>query len=171
MTSRYSTRTLTAIVAVVIGGIASTAAQADDDKRTRATVSHPAYRSECGSCHTAFPPGLLSAASWRSVMGGLDKHFGSDASIDAPTAAEITKFLVANAGSRDTTGDDGKPLLRITETRWFQREHRDGHDGISPGIFRSVAVKSPANCGACHRGAADGDFSERNIRIPPQASR
>ncbi|BAL25765.1 diheme cytochrome c [Azoarcus sp. KH32C] len=171
MTSRYSTRALQAIFIFVIGGIGGTVALADEDKVGRAVASPPAYRSECGSCHTPFPPGLLSAGSWRAVMGGLDKHFGSDASLDPATAADITKFLVANAGARDTSGADGKPLLRITDTRWFQREHRDGHDGITSGIFRSAAVKSPANCGACHRGAADGDFGERNIRIPLQPSR
>ena len=43
------------------------------------------YTQECGSCHLAFPPNLLPKASWQSVMHGLDKHYGSDASLDAAT--------------------------------------------------------------------------------------
>lgn len=139
---------------------------ADSDGSLRTTATHPAYRNECGSCHIAFPPGLLPASSWRAVMGGLERHFGSDASLDAQTAADITRYLSTNAARRETAAPDGRPLLRITETAWFRKEHRDGHDGITPGIFRSAAVKSAANCGACHRDAANGNFDEHDIRIP-----
>ena len=40
------------------------------------------YTQECGSCHLAFPSNLLPKASWQRVMNGLDKHYGSDASLD-----------------------------------------------------------------------------------------
>jgi hypothetical protein len=33
-------------------------------------------------------------------------------------------------------------------------------------VWRLAAVKSPANCAACHTTAEQGDFRERNIRIP-----
>jgi hypothetical protein len=29
------------------------------------------WHSECGSCHVAYPPRLLEAASWRTIMQGL----------------------------------------------------------------------------------------------------
>ena len=170
MTTRFPARALSALALLVTAGTAGLAL-ADDDENKRMNINNPAYRSECGSCHIAFPPALLGADSWRTMMAGLDKHFGSDASLDAETAAVITKFLVANAARRDTTASDGRPLLRISDTRWFRKEHRDGHDGITPGIFRSEAVKSAANCAACHRNAAEGDFSERDIRIPKNGAR
>ncbi|NMF91496.1 diheme cytochrome c [Aromatoleum petrolei] len=162
-----------ALRALALAAVACTtnAAFADDDEDKQMNINHPVFRSECGSCHIAFPPALLGATSWRTMMAGLDKHFGSDASLDAETAATITKFLVANAARRDTAGSDGRPLLRISDTGWFRKEHRDGHDGITPGIFRSEAVKSASNCAACHRNAADGDFSERDIRIPKNGAR
>lgn len=170
MTATFPARALRALALVVAAGAAGLAL-ADDDENKRLNINHPEYRSECGSCHIAFPPALLGAESWRAMMAGLDKHFGSDASLDAETSAVITKFLVANAARRDTAGSDGRPQLRISDTPWFRKEHRDGHDGITPGIFRSAAVKSAANCAACHRNAAEGDFSERDIRIPKNGAR
>lgn len=171
MNTRPSLRAVRTLALLLATGGASGAVLADDDEQKRMNIAHPAYRNECGSCHIAFPPSLLTANSWRAVMAGLDKHFGSDASLDTDTAGDITKFLVANAGRRETAAPDGTPLLRITETRWFRKEHRDGHDGITAGVFRSAAVKSAANCSACHRDAEQGDYSEGRIRIPTNGAR
>ena len=119
------------------------------------------WQKECASCHMAFPPGLLPAESWRKMMSGLDKHFGADASLTAQENQEISAFLVNNASNR---WNAATAPLRITETAWFQRKH-DGHE-ISPAVWKRPAVKSPANCQACHVGADKGDFNERSIRIP-----
>lgn len=124
-------------------------------------ASNPAWKTECASCHIAYPPQLLPAESWRALMGRLDQHFGVDASIDANAAKEISAFLEANAGRR--RGDGGaSPVLRITETRWFRKEH----DEVPARVWESAAVKSPANCEACHTQAASGDFRERTLRVP-----
>lgn len=171
LNSRLFNGSLPTLAFILATSVAAGTVLADDDAQQRMNIAHPAYRSECGSCHIAFPPSLLTANSWGAVMAGLDKHFGSDASLDADTARDISNFLVANAGRRDTSSADGKPLLRITETRWFRKEHRDGHDGITPGVFRSAAVKSAANCSACHRDAEQGDYSEDRIRIPANGAR
>src|SRR6476469_323579 len=56
---------------------------------------HDAWSRECGSCHIAYPPRLLPAASWQAIMQGLDRHFGSDATIDASAASSIGAFLQA----------------------------------------------------------------------------
>lgn len=119
------------------------------------------FKQECSTCHIAYAPGLLPAESWRRIMAGLDKHFGSDASLDAQDSKEIGTFLVNNASNRwsATTAP-----LRITESTWFKREH-GGHE-IDPAVWKNPLVKSPANCGACHPQAELGDFSERNIRMP-----
>ena len=39
------------------------------------------WRTECSSCHIAYPARALPAASWKKIMSGLDKHFGVDASL------------------------------------------------------------------------------------------
>jgi Dihaem cytochrome c. len=128
----------------------------------RFDVRNPAYQSECGACHVAYPPQLLSAASWRAVMDGLGRHFGSDASLDPAAHAEILRYLDANAGRRETAVS-GKTQLRISETRWFVREHSEE---LPRDIWNHPAVKSAANCTACHTAADKGDFSERTLRLP-----
>lgn len=125
------------------------------------TATNPKWKAECGSCHIAYPPQLLPSPAWRRIMAGLDKHFGTDAGLDAGTAAEIGVFLEQNAasGKRARTGGD---TLRITETAWFRREH----DEVPAATWKHPGVKTAANCTACHTAAERGDFSERNIRIP-----
>ncbi|GIL05602.1 cytochrome C [Betaproteobacteria bacterium PRO7] len=125
----------------------------------RAAPADPSYVAECGSCHLAYPPGLLSAASWGQVMQGLERHFGSDASVDAATHAHIDRYLREHAGAERKFGTSA---LRISETRWFRKEH----DEVPAGAWRSATVKSAANCGACHVAAEKGDYSERGVRVP-----
>ena len=117
------------------------------------------WKAECGSCHMAYSPELLPAASWSRIMAGLDRHFGTDASLDAASAAEIGAFLERNAGRRLGAGEG---TLRITETRWFQHKH----DEVAATTWSNPRVKSAANCAACHGGAARGDFDEHRVRIP-----
>mgnify|MGYP001206223873 CR=1 FL=1 len=118
-----------------------------------------AYQSECGSCHVAYPARLLSAASWQALLAGLDKHFGTDAAVDAATMQEISAYLERSA--RAPRKGEGIPL-RITETRWFVREH----DEVPAATWRSPAVQSKSNCSACHTRAEQGDFSEASLRVP-----
>ena len=124
-------------------------------------ATNPTYKAECGSCHVAYPPALLPAGSWQAVLKGLDKHFGSDASVDAKSLTELRAFLDSNAG-RDRRASTGTPGLRISETEWFRREHRK----VPATTWQGAAVRSPANCAACHTGAESGDYSERGIRVP-----
>jgi hypothetical protein len=130
-----------------------------------ALPKNAAFQEECASCHMAFPPQMLDARSWQQVMGGLDKHFGTDASLDDKRRVAITDFLLLHSGGRKTgiTVDaSGKPLLRITETARFIRKHSE----VTPATFKRASIKSPANCTACHSNAAAGDYNERNITIP-----
>jgi hypothetical protein len=130
-----------------------------DSKRFSAT--NEKWKAECGNCHLAYPPNLLPAPAWRRVMAGLDKHFGTDASVDAGAAAEIGAFLERNAGQGRKRGSDSG-TLRITETAWFVRKH----DEVPMAAWKNPRVKTAANCGACHSGAERGDFDEDAVRIP-----
>lgn len=120
------------------------------------------FQQECSSCHIAYVPRLLPAESWRNMMAGLDKHFGTDASLDDKDNNEITAFLVTNASRRPSSTPT--PPLRISETAWFRREHNERH--VKPAVWKNPQVKSPANCAACHPRADLGKFNEHEIRIP-----
>ena len=121
----------------------------------------PQYKRECDSCHVAYPPTLMPAASWKRIMGNLPKHFGTDASLDPTTLKEISTWVNAHAGTYKRVNEE-PPQDRITRSAWFAREHRE----VSSATWKLPAVKSAANCGACHTQAEKGDFNERNIRTP-----
>ena len=120
-----------------------------------------AYEAECASCHMAYPPGLLSEKSWQNIMSDLSKHFGADASIDAKDQSVITSWLKKNAATK-AKYNELAPENRITKTSWFIRKH----DEIRVDVWKRASIKSPANCGACHTGAAEGIFSEKNVKVP-----
>ena len=119
------------------------------------------WQQECASCHMAFPPGLLPAASWRKMMSGLDKHFGVDASLTPAETTEITNFLVKNESNRWSANT---APLRITESAWFKAKHNERE--VAPAVWKRASIKSPSNCAACHAGADKGNFDEHSIKIP-----
>jgi nitrate/TMAO reductase-like tetraheme cytochrome c subunit len=130
-------------------------------KMVMPTDAPASYEAECASCHMAYPPALLSEQSWKNVMSGLSKHFGTDASIDSKTQIEITNWLVKHATTRQKYIETA-PENRITKTSWFIRKH----DEVKPDVWKRASIKSPANCGACHIDATKGIFSESKIKIP-----
>lgn len=152
------TLTRTLLAASLAG--AALAAQADGGRQLLVNMPK-AYTQECAACHTAYPPGLLPKASWGRLMGGLDKHFGTDASLDAATLQLLSGWLQANAGI-DKRASQAPPEDRITRSAWFERKHRH----IEPAVWRLASVKSAANCAACHTGADKGDFSEHALKAP-----
>jgi hypothetical protein len=123
-------------------------------------TSEPLWKEECGSCHIAYPPQLLAAEDWKQIMNGLDKHFGANASMDAKDARDILEFLQRHAGKQD--GRHSSSSLRISDTTWFKREHRE----VSSRSWLDPSVKSRSNCKACHVRAEQGDWSEHSIIMP-----
>lgn len=137
-------------------------AEDDEEERFASVPWLPLYKQECSACHVAYPPGLLPAQSWRRLMGGLPRHFGTDASLDAASVKQISDWLGKHAasseyGARATPTED-----RITRSAWFSRQHNE----IPARTWKLPAVKSAANCAACHTRADQGDFNERYVRIP-----
>jgi mono/diheme cytochrome c family protein len=148
------------LVAILLALQAPLAA-GDADRGGRAAPLLPQYRDECSACHVPYPPRLLPAESWRRITGNLSRHYGADASLDAATTSLLSRWLEANAGAgrkmREPPPDD-----RITRSAWFLHEH----DEIPERTWRTATKGRPANCAACHTLADQGDFRERNIRIP-----
>lgn len=148
-----------AVLPLTAAGIFGSRALADGDEGRVASPLLPKYLQECGTCHAPYPPHMLPVASWQRILSKLDKHYGTDASLDAQTAVELSKWLNANAAKPAT---HAPPEDRITRSAWFRHEH----DEVAAETWKRATVKSPANCGACHQQADQGDYREQGIRIP-----
>lgn len=133
------------------------------DERVPA-ITDPLVAKECGACHMAFPPQFLPQRSWQKIMTTLDQHFGENASLPEEQRTAILNYLLAHAGDA-AAGEAGKfarsvpanaTPLRITETPRWIGEHRK----IEPARWADPKIKSKANCGGCHTGAARGVYEE-----------
>jgi len=124
-----------------------------------AVPDYPKWKEECGSCHIAYPPQLLTGADWQRLMGSLDEHFGDNATIDLKVNQEILAFLKRHAG---LGAGHSASSLRISDTAWFTRAHHE----VPGRAWTDPAVKSRANCTACHVNAERDDWSERGVRMP-----
>lgn len=154
-------RRLLAPLLAVAAAVPVHPASASDGQRALGTAMLPAYRQECGACHIPYPPAMLPPASWQRLMGDLPRHFGTDASLEGATLAALSSWLGANAGTYKRVREE-PPQDRITRSAWFVRKH----DEVPAAAWKLPAVKSPANCVACHVQADRGDFNEHLVRIP-----
>ena len=118
-------------------------------------------KNECSACHFAYPASMLPEASWEKIMGGLENHFGEDASLDAQTTQHIAEYLVAQAGDTEVWSskfvvglDNQKTPIRITQTQYWITQH----PAISKENLQSGLAGLKANCEVCHLRAEDGYF-------------
>lgn len=148
------------LIAITLLAATQAYAQANKPQPNKPPVTPQAkWEAECGSCHIAYPARFLNAETWQRLMGSLDRHFGDVAMLDPELNREILAYLTRNAGLGDKRSASS---MRISETAWFTRAHRE----VSSRAWTDPAVKSPANCNACHINAARGDWSEHGVRMP-----
>lgn len=134
-------------------------------------VTDATWQAECGSCHMAYSPGLLPARSWTALLHDLPNHFGDDASLDPATVGKLEAYALANAADVVPYGlsaglaraSAGRTPLRILDIGNLRHEHGEVPKSW---VVDNPEVKSLSNCAACHPGAAEGRFSEGEIRIP-----
>lgn len=118
-------------------------------------------KNECASCHMVCPPAFLPKESWVRMMGSLDKHYGTDASIDPKDLKEVSQWLVQYAGTYKRVSE-APPNDRITESVWFIKKHRK----ISQATWQHAQVKSKSNCMACHTTADKGQYDDDFVKVP-----
>jgi hypothetical protein len=137
-------------------------------------VTNKTYQEECGSCHFAYPPGLLPGKSWAKLLDdkALNDHFGENASLDADTLKEIRDYAMENAAEKSNfkrsrkialATEEGDAPLRITEVRYIKRKHHDIPEKMIKG---NKDVKSLSYCNACHTKAEKGIFDNDTVSIP-----
>ncbi len=161
---------------LIVIAILTTTVVADDfwsfKKSGVAVVKNKTYINECGSCHFAYQPGLLPERSWQKLMGNLEDHFGTDASLDEEDSKKILDYLVENSAEKFTNYKRSRKIaksipssqtpIKISDTPYFKKEHRE----IPKRLITQKEVKSISNCTACHTTAQKGIYGERGINIP-----
>ena len=137
-------------------------------------VTNKTYADECGSCHYAYPPGLLPSQSWAKLLNekALSDHFGENASLDKDTLRTIYDYSMENAAEKSwykrsrkiaKATEEGEAPLRITEVRYIKRKHHDIPEKMIKG---NKDVKSLSYCNACHTKADKGIFDSDTVSIP-----
>jgi len=136
------------------------------------SIKNSVYTEECGSCHMAYPPGLLPAKSWEKIMTELENHFGDNAETDTETHQSISQFLRTNSAEKSQYRRSIKFSrsinitnipVRITETPYFKHEH----DEIPSRVIKANSkINSFSQCDACHTKAEQGSFNEHDVNIP-----
>lgn len=106
---------------------------------------HALWRAECGACHVAFPPALLSSNEWRGITSRLDKHFGTDVGLDSATVRDIAAYLERNAAKSPVFASADEPP-RITGSERFGDKHRGAFR-----LWRAGKIKTLTDCSACHK--------------------
>ncbi|MDH5301693.1 MAG: diheme cytochrome c [Gammaproteobacteria bacterium] len=138
-----------------------------------APVTNEVYEEECGSCHFAYPPGLLPLRSWQKLIDkqALKDHFGDNAELDDEVIAELRAYVDGNAADQvwyktsrkfNQSLKSGETPSRITKTEFFQWRHEE----VPKKYFDQAKVKSPSFCDKCHQEAKFGVFEEDTVMIP-----
>ena len=143
-------RPLAIAAGLIAAGSVLAPALADELERVPPVTNEAALK-ECGACHMAYQPQFLPAASWQRLFANLGDHFGEDASLDEAVRQEILAYYVANAG----LARDGEAPLRISELRWWAREH---NEEVREADWAKAKFKG--NCTACHTRAEQGDYED-----------
>lgn len=137
-------------------------------------VDDETYAEECGACHFAYPPGLLTETSWRKLLdaSALEDHFGENAELDEDTLAAIQAYVFGNSADKSyykrarkitrSVADMDAPL-RITQVPYIKRKH---HELTAAMVVDNPDVQSLSNCNACHTQAEQAVFDDDTVKIP-----
>lgn len=134
-------------------------------------VDNTIYEKECGSCHFAYPAGLLPSSSWNKMMSNLDKHFGDDATVDEETFQTLVSYLNENSAEKSMNYKRSRKIVKnlngnipdsISKMPYMKKKHED----IKEHLITQKEVKGMFNCTACHQNAKKGIFSDDDVNIP-----
>ena len=148
---------------------------ADDGFSTKtdvAPVNNQLYIKECGSCHFPYQAGLLPSNAWNKMMGNLENHFNSDATVSAENFQTLSKYLNDNSAEKNMQYKRSNRIVSsipagqipdsISTTPYMIKKHNE----IKKSLITQPEVKGLFNCIACHKTADKGNYGERDINIP-----
>ncbi|WP_456376543.1 hypothetical protein [Thiolapillus sp.] len=129
-------------------------------------MTDKSYRNECGSCHMAYPAGLLPAHSWERLMTTLNEHFGKKVEISKKSRKIIFNYLLNGAAGRVDYVVSNQMIrnikgipIRITELPYFRHKHQKIP---AQQVTGNPEIRSFSNCLACHTQAEKGRFNEES---------
>ncbi len=134
-------------------------------------VNNEIYKNECGSCHFAYPAGLLPSSAWNKMMSNLSNHFGDDASVDEKTFQTLSSYLNENSAEKSMNYKRSRKIVEnlngtipdsISKMPYIKKKHKE----IKENLITQKDVKGLFNCTACHKNAEKGIFSEEDVNIP-----
>ncbi|QEZ90172.1 diheme cytochrome c [Aliarcobacter cibarius] len=134
-------------------------------------VNNEIYKNECGSCHFAYPAGLLPSSAWNKMMSNLSNHFGDDASVDEKTFQTLSSYLNENSAEKSMNYKRSRKIVEnlngtipdsISKMPYIKKKHKE----IKENLITQKEVKGLFNCTACHKNAEKGIFSEEDVNIP-----
>jgi len=133
------------------------------------SVDNKLYLKECSSCHFAFQPGLLPKRSWVKMMGQLENHFDTDASLTKSDNQSLLSYMIKNSSDNAMNYKRSKKMtysisknstpLKISEVPYFKKKHRE----LSVKMINQEEVKTISNCLACHKNASFGDYDDTYV--------
>ena len=144
---------------------------ADEMKVSIKPVDNEVYKNECGSCHFAYPAGLLPSSAWNKMMSNLSNHFGDDASVDEKTFQTLASYLNENSAEKSMNYKRSRKIVEnlngvipdsISKMPYMKKKHKE----IKENLITQKEVKGLFNCTACHKNAEKGIFSEEDVNIP-----
>ncbi|MDX9813878.1 MAG: cytochrome C [Sulfurimonas sp.] len=134
-------------------------------------VDNAIYEKECGSCHFAYPAGLLPSNAWNKMMLNLDDHFGDDATVDDDTFQILSSYLNLNSAEKSKQYKRSRKIVEnlnrsipnsISTMPYIKKKH----EKIKEHLITQKEVRGLFNCTACHQNAKKGIFSDEDIDIP-----
>ncbi len=143
------------------------------DKRIDYKKEHLTYATDCGDCHTAYPPYMFPKKSWKRIIDKLDNHFNeriTENNISMGARESIRKYLYANSAEHSTREMAYKMLKSIgdkapkstSKVMYWRNTHAD----IDPSVYKRKSIKKKSNCKACHRFFEYGILEDTYIHIP-----
>jgi cytochrome b len=133
------------------------------------------YFTDCGNCHTPYPPYLFPERSWKRLMDGLNDHFNeriTEHNVSMGARASIRKYLYANSAEHSSREAAYKMLQSMGEHSPISSSKvmywRELHKNIPNSVFRRPSIKSKTNCKACHAYFEYGVLDDAYIYIPQE---
>ena len=137
-------------------------------------VSDNLYNEECGSCHFAYQPGFLPAASWQKLLtrNALENHFDENAELGEKDRKHILTIAVDNSADKSrykrskkvmASLRDNEAPIRITKVRYLHDKHKEVYEKV---VKNNQKIKSMSLCDECHQKAEQGIFDDDTVVIP-----